>query len=356
MADAETTELAKRPANGPEPIKVDVRRIIETGGVDILTYDSRMVNATIKGCRTLLLACRDPNQTSDFEIGCFLTWCAANQYDPLFRKQAYFVRYAPNDPPSFLVNYEVFVDRAQRHPQFDGLESGIVWWVDGQTIRGKPCDFPRDDKHEIVGGWTVVHRKDRKYPVDVECPIEELIKRKRDGTPTKFWKEGKQGGMQTWMFEKVPIARALRRAFPEELAGQYTDAEPMMPLETTEEASELPSREARAGLPQETQAQPEPPSEASAAIQGLKAKMLELMGLQEGDNDQAVYDAILDLGSRCTDGEPVADLSQVESWTKELVCKCLEALKANGLDPAWLPGVTEGVPECKGQQSLPGTK
>jgi len=330
MPDSHTTDI----------VRVDVRQIIEHGGLDIVTYDARVVPTTIRGCRTLLSSCRNEQETSDFEIGCFLAWCAANKYDPLFRKQAYFIRYKSGDPPSFVVNYEVFVDRAQRHPQFDGIESGVVWRVNGEKIRGKACDYPRDDKHKIVGGYAIVHRKDRKYPIDVECPYEEIVKTDRNGKPVRSWAQ-----MNTWMMEKVPKARALRAAFPEELASQYTDIEPMVPLKTTKNAAELPPREERTATPQvvaTTQINP-----AISAVTGkLRDMMLEVAGEIEITAD-ILYFAAVDLAKRVAD-EGV-DIANTDNWTDDLADKCIHELEVNGLDPHWVPGVVQGTPEVENQ-------
>ncbi len=170
---------------------------------------------------------KDFDHAKVWEKATFISYCIANKLDPI-RKQVYFIKYNQNDPASFVTSWEVFMQRAQRREEFDGMESGVVWEVFddeeqsvGKRIRGKACDFELNNTTVfIVGGWARVYRKDRKLPFEVEVPWEEMVGKKRDGTTTKFWRS-----MPTTMAQKTPLSRALRQAFADDMGSLYTEFE-----------------------------------------------------------------------------------------------------------------------------------
>ena len=205
-------------------VAVDVRALQNDGQMAIETYDHREIMVSVKLAKEILPCGKN---CSTVELATFLCWCQANKLDPI-RRQAHLIKYKPTEPAAYVVSYWVFVERAQRHPQFDGMETGVIWGVDGKKVRGTPCDFIADAKHVILGGWATVYRKDRDHPFDVEVPWSEMAKYKAGGQLTRNWAQ-----QTTTMATKVPLSRALRLAFAEELGSQYTDAEFRGPDEMT---------------------------------------------------------------------------------------------------------------------------
>lgn len=206
---------------------VNLRSIWKGESQEFRTYDGRLCNYSM-GMLDATLG-EIFHQAPIAEKVAFVAYCMSNALDPL-RKQVYFIKYDQSEPAAFVTSWEVFLDRAQRHPQFDGFENGIIWLVGSplvegqpqvmQVVRGGPCDYLPDANHKIIGGWAKVYRKDQKYARIVEVPLEEMIGRKRSGEPTKFWAR-----MPTTMATKTPTARALRQAFPAELQGLYVEEE-----------------------------------------------------------------------------------------------------------------------------------
>lgn len=316
--------------NGTAIVRVDVRELAHGKDTDIETYDGRTVLANIEIARALLPCGQN---ASDMELGAFLAFCQANRLDP-FRKQCHLVKYNRNEPAAWVVSYWVYVDRAQRHPQFDGLASGVIWRVEGETIRGKPCDYARDDTHQIVGGWATAWRKDRAHPFEVEVPAEEMVKTKRDGTVTRFWKT-----MTTTMMEKVPISRVLRLAFADELGHTYTDAEPAIPApEYSPSATDVPTREEREAEPTAA------PAIEEAPIQKVKAAILVALGRLELEADDAfVAELMPKVAARAT-GQDRESFAKARTWTDGVAIACIEILKDHGIDPEWLPAEVQHEP------------
>ena len=207
-------------------VTVDMRAIVAGKDTQFKTYDGRTIMLNVKMLGVIMseafkFATREEKAT-------FVHYCATNRLDP-FRKQVYFIKYKADAPPAFVTSWEVVLDRANRHPQFDGFESGVVWRVqqgDSVTaLRGKPCDFSEDAEHQIIGGWATIHRKDRKVPRDVEVPLSEMQATRWDSAtrqrvPTRAWAE-----MKTTMCTKTPAARGLRQCFPDILQGLVIEEE-----------------------------------------------------------------------------------------------------------------------------------
>lgn len=65
----------------------------------------------------------------------------------------------------------------------------------------------------------IVYRKGWK-PTEISIYWDEFGQVDKDGNPVAMWKK-----MPRWMLEKVALARALSRTFPEDLGGLYTNDE-----------------------------------------------------------------------------------------------------------------------------------
>jgi len=90
-----------------------------------------------------------------------------------------------------------FYEIANRHPQFDGLESDVGEWKENQP----------------VVAWAKAYRKDRKFPGAGEARWVEFYK------PNPYGREGTWEKMPSLMLKKCAEAQALKKAFPQELNG-----------------------------------------------------------------------------------------------------------------------------------------
>lgn len=131
---------------------------------------------------------------TDQEIELFKNQCQMFQLSP-FKREIYLIKYG-SYPADIVVGYEVYLKRAERSKQWDGMESGIKGSL---------------KKRDLIG-WVKVYRKDWKRTLYHEVDFEEYAKRKKDGNLTKFWAK-----MPKTMIKKVAVSQGYRLAFPDEM-------------------------------------------------------------------------------------------------------------------------------------------
>ncbi|MCK4646644.1 MAG: phage recombination protein Bet [Candidatus Aminicenantes bacterium] len=131
---------------------------------------------------------------TDQEIELFKNQCKMFQLNP-FKREIYLIKYA-SYPADIVVGYQVYLKRADRSKQWDGMESGTKGSL---------------KKKDLVG-WVKVYRKDWKRPLCHEVDFEEYAKRRKDGSLTKFWAK-----MPKTMIKKVAVSQGYRLAFPDEM-------------------------------------------------------------------------------------------------------------------------------------------
>lgn len=118
-----------------------------------------------------------------------------------------------------VISAKKYVEKGMENPQFDGMKSGVV--IEKQD---GSFDFRRGQiygKNEtLAGGWCEVFIKGVREPIFRSVNLEEVLNRKADGTPNKFWK-----GKPALMIEKVAQKQAMEIAMqmpktyiPEEIA------------------------------------------------------------------------------------------------------------------------------------------
>lgn len=147
---------------------------------------------------------------SDREAIKFMMLCKAQRLNP-FAGDAYLIGYDGRDGATFslITAHVAFLKRAETHPEFDGMKSGIIV-VDGDDVLS---DIEGDfhlPKQKVVGGWATVYFKNRKHP------ITRRVKLSRFQKSFGVWQEDPAG-----MICKVAEADALRSSFPTLIGGLY---------------------------------------------------------------------------------------------------------------------------------------
>ena len=154
------------------------------------------------------------------EFKFFTELCKARKMNP-FLKEAYCIKFG-NQPAQIVVGKDAILKRAIVHPDYDGMESGVIVQVieTGEIIERKGT-FYLNSEEKLVGGWAKVYRKNWKYPTFCSVAFDEVANKKKDGQLNSNW-----AGKGATMVEKVAKVRALRETFIEDLSGMY-DADEM---------------------------------------------------------------------------------------------------------------------------------
>ena len=150
-------------------------------------------------------------KATDQEAANFLHLCRYMGLNP-FVRDAYLIKYGDKEA-SMVVGKDAFCKRADAHPQYGGMESGvIVQTSDKEPVNRKGTLVLEGEK--LVGGWARVARSDRKLDTDTTVSFSEF------DTGRSMWQK-----MPATMIEKVAIVKALRTAFPATFSGLYDQAE-----------------------------------------------------------------------------------------------------------------------------------
>lgn len=136
------------------------------------------------------------------EFAMFTEICKATGLNP-FKKEIWFIKTSAG--VQMMVGLNGFYCIANNNPNFDGIETEVI----------------ENDKGQIVKAIARVYRKDRRIPMVAEAYMSEF------GKTHGVWKS-----MPRIMLTKCAESLALRKAFPQELNGLYTQEE--MPAEFAE--------------------------------------------------------------------------------------------------------------------------
>lgn len=147
----------------------------------------------------------------------FVMMCKARGLDP-WQGDAYIIGYdSEKDGPQFSIvtAHQAYLKRAEVHPEYDGMESGVI------AKRGEVTVEYQGDMLEpgdiLIGGWSKVFFKKRTHPIYRRSHLARCNK--------GFGLWGKQPEM---MIVKTAESDALRSAFPNQLGGMYLDDMPVM--------------------------------------------------------------------------------------------------------------------------------
>lgn len=140
----------------------------------------------------------------------FVMLCKARALNP-WEGDAFIVGYDTQDGPEFnlITAHQAFLKRAEIHPEFDGMESGVTVKLANGELIDQPGDYV-DEGQTLVGGWARVHFKNRKIPT------YRRVKLATYSTGRSRWNKDAAG-----MIVKVAEADSLRSSFPTKLGGIY---------------------------------------------------------------------------------------------------------------------------------------
>ncbi|MDB8554051.1 phage recombination protein Bet [Turicibacter sanguinis] len=191
-------------------------------GVEVIKTDSGEIKLSIQTIKRYLV--NGQGNVTDQEAMMFLALCKGQKLNP-FMKDAYLIKYGDKQPASMVVSKDVFMKRAVKNPDFDGIESGVIVINAHGEVERKKGAFYLKVQERLVGAWATVHRKSWKYPISVEVNFDEYVgytqdKKTGDMKPNKQW-----SSKPATMIIKVAETQALRKAFVEDLQGMYDESE-----------------------------------------------------------------------------------------------------------------------------------
>lgn len=157
---------------------------------------------------------------TDEEVMMFISMCRFQHLNP-FLREAYLIKYGESQPATMVVGKDVFMKRARRHPEFTGLQAGIIISdTESGQIEYREGTFYGKSYEQLVGGWAKVFIKGYEVPFYASVPLDEYIGRKKNGEINGQWTT-----KPATMIRKVALAQALKEAFPEEATGLYAPEE-----------------------------------------------------------------------------------------------------------------------------------
>jgi len=199
----------------------------------------------------------------------FLMLCRSRRLDP-FTGDAYLIGFKKHGTDkaewSLITSQSAFMKRAEIHPEFDGLQSGVIVKSPDDQIVEREGDFLFEGD-TLLGGWAVVYFKTRKFPMRKKVQLKTYHK------AFGVWLTDPAG-----MICKVAEVHALRDAFPTMLGGM------MLREETVEIPSEVVgSREIK--RPEFTQGLPAPDLNPTPATNPVRKVANTRAGTQQAPQE-----------------------------------------------------------------------
>lgn len=233
-----TNQGQTRGVGGADPSAFAVARPNQGAVAEYVPFGgTEKIKLTVKIIQDLIaVPTRSGKTCSDRDAMKFLMLCRSRALDP-FEGDCFLIGYDANDGATFslITAHQAFLKRAECHPEYDGMESGLVIspayacpqcsaeggravngnWVICSACKGigQTDEIEGDiipEEHQIVGGWARVHFKNRKIPMKKRVSLRSFAK------GFGRWKDDTAG-----MIVKCAEADALRSSFPTKLGGLY---------------------------------------------------------------------------------------------------------------------------------------
>lgn len=157
----------------------------------------------------------------------FIMLCKARGLNP-FEGDAFVIGYDAKDGPEFslITAHQAFMKRAADSPKFSGMDSGVIVKTAAGEIVDREGDFFLAGD-VLLGGWATVFRRDWDRPMKARVRLESFNQGR------SRWNVDAGG-----MIVKCAEADALRRSFPNQLGGMYSESESLSLVESPAAATD----------------------------------------------------------------------------------------------------------------------
>ena len=149
------------------------------------------------------------------EMELFIVQCLTKAMNPLAGDVDFWTD--ANGRLTFVIRESFYLRVADAHPKFRGIQSGVIVerGPDGDPFEIEGGYYKKGE--DIVGGWAIVHRSDRDFPIVHKVNFRDYIMGKEK---SEAWIK-----FPGRMIEKVAQVGALRIAFPAQFGGLYSEDE-----------------------------------------------------------------------------------------------------------------------------------
>lgn len=192
--------------------------VVEKKDTGVVTYEANGEQVKLSPSMIKKYLVSGNGKITDQEAVMYLTLCMRKHLDP-FAGDSYCIKYSDREPATMVIGKDVYTKRAERNPNYAGMENGIIVInQQGQMEERKGSFWVKGE--QIVGGWAKIYIKGRAVPQYDSVAFDEYAGRRKDGSLNTNWKN-----RPGTMIEKVAIMHALRNAFPNDFQGLYVAEE-----------------------------------------------------------------------------------------------------------------------------------
>ncbi len=143
---------------------------------------------------------------SDVEYSYLSAVCKNYGLNP-YLKEIYAIKFG-NQPATFIIDYKVLQQAADREPMYDGMRTGVLYLDKNGDEKERVGAYILNGE-TLVGAWCEIYRKDRTHANKVYALYSECVQLTKDGQPNSNWSK-----KPVMMNVKVAKTWALRETFP----------------------------------------------------------------------------------------------------------------------------------------------